>query len=77
MGTTTERVEIPVAGGSMGGYLARPEGNAQLPAVLVFMEIFGINEHLRDVTEHVASNPGLATCAGVIELRSYSIKVRI
>ena len=55
MATTTERVQIPVAGGTMGGYLARPEGDAQLPAVLVFMEIFGINEHIRDVTERVAS----------------------
>ena len=55
MAITTERVEIPVAGGSMGGYLARPEGDESLPGVLVFMEIFGINEHIRDVTERVAS----------------------
>ena len=60
MGTTAERVEIPVAGGSMGGYLARPEGDAPLPAVLVFMEIFGINEHIRDVTDRVASAGYLA-----------------
>ena len=55
MGTTTERVEIPLASGSMGGYLALPDGAAPLPAVLVFMEIFGINEHIREVTERVAS----------------------
>jgi carboxymethylenebutenolidase len=55
MGTTTERVKIPVAGGSMGGYLARPEGDETLPGVLVFMEIFGVNEHIRDITDRVAS----------------------
>jgi carboxymethylenebutenolidase len=55
MATRSGRVQIPIAGGSMGGYLARPEGDAQLPAVLVFMEIFGINEHIRDITERVAS----------------------
>lgn len=51
----TERVQIPLAdGGSMGGYLARPAGGGSHPAVMVFMEIFGINSHIRDVTERVA-----------------------
>jgi carboxymethylenebutenolidase len=51
----TERVEIPLPdGGSMGGYLARPAEGGPHPAVLVFMEIFGINSHIRDVTERVA-----------------------
>ncbi|MDH3687415.1 MAG: dienelactone hydrolase family protein [Myxococcales bacterium] len=51
----TERVSIPLAdGGAMGGYLARPEGEAPLPAVIVYMEIFGVNGHIRDVTERVA-----------------------
>lgn len=51
----TEPVEIPFeGGGAMGGYLAVPEGDGPHPAVLVFMEIFGINAHIRDVTERVA-----------------------
>jgi len=56
MGITTARVKIPLSGGgAMGGYVARPEGNAVLPAVMVFMEIFGINSHIRDVVERVAA----------------------
>jgi carboxymethylenebutenolidase len=52
---STERVSIPLAGGgSMGGYLARPAEGPARPAVLVFMEIFGVNPHIRDVTERVA-----------------------
>ena len=55
MEIVTERVEIPLAeGGAMGGYLARPNGAGPHPAVLVYMEIFGINSHIRDVTERVA-----------------------
>jgi len=55
MEITSERVEIPLAeGGTMGGYLARPSEAGSHPAVLVFMEIFGINSHIRDVTERVA-----------------------
>jgi len=55
MEITTERVSIPLAeGGTMGGYLARPQGAGPYPAVLVYMEIFGVNPHIRDVTERVA-----------------------
>ena len=51
----TERVEIPLdGGGSMGGYLARPAEGDEHPAILVFMEIFGINSHIRDITERIA-----------------------
>ena len=51
----TKRVEIPLVGdGSMGGYLARPDDGEVRPAVLVFMEIFGINSHIRDVVERLA-----------------------
>jgi carboxymethylenebutenolidase len=56
MAITKQRVEIPLPGGkTMGGYLARPEGDATLPGVIVWMEIFGINSHIRDVVERVAA----------------------
>jgi carboxymethylenebutenolidase len=56
MALETAFVEIPVSGGgTMGGYLARPEGDATLPGVLVYMEIFGVNAHIRDVTDRIAA----------------------
>jgi carboxymethylenebutenolidase len=56
MSLHTEKVDIPLAGGgSMAGYLARPHGEEPLPGVIVYMEIFGINSHIRDVTEKIAS----------------------
>ncbi|MCS6924813.1 MAG: dienelactone hydrolase family protein [Candidatus Binatia bacterium] len=54
MEITTERVHINVDNRTMGGYLARPTDATPRPAVVVFMEIFGINSHIRDVTERVA-----------------------
>ena len=54
MNIQTERVEIPAGDGTMGGYVARPEGDARLPAVIVYMEIFGVNSHIREVVERVA-----------------------
>jgi carboxymethylenebutenolidase len=50
----TERLEIPVGDGRMGAFLARPEGATPRPGVIVWMEIFGVNAHIRDVTERVA-----------------------
>ncbi|HEY8122000.1 MAG TPA: dienelactone hydrolase family protein [Myxococcota bacterium] len=51
----SERVRIPVGGGgTMGGYLVRPADSAPRPGVIVYMEIFGVNAHIRDVTERVA-----------------------
>jgi carboxymethylenebutenolidase len=50
----SERVRIPVDRATMPGYLARPAAGGRHPAVLVWMEIFGINSHIRDVTERVA-----------------------
>ena len=56
MSLVTSRVQIPVEGGaSMPGYLARPAGSDVLPGVIVYMEIFGINPHIRDVTEKIAA----------------------
>jgi carboxymethylenebutenolidase len=54
MAIQTERVSIPVGGQKMGGYLARPAGSDPRPGVIVWMEIFGINSHIRDVVERVA-----------------------
>jgi len=39
----------------MRAYTARPEGAGKLPAVIVFQEIFGVNAHIRDITERVAA----------------------
>jgi len=52
----TENVEIAVADGTkMDGYLARPAGSGPHPALLVYQEIFGVNEHIRDVTRRFAA----------------------
>jgi carboxymethylenebutenolidase len=51
----TSHVTIPVADGTaMGGYLAAPAAPGPHPAIFVIQEIFGVNEHIRDVTERFA-----------------------
>jgi carboxymethylenebutenolidase len=47
----TEQVEYD----GLSGYLARPTGVETAPGVLVIHELFGINEHVRDVTRRFAN----------------------
>ena len=62
MKITTENVSIPVGNDKMPAYVARPEGKDTLPAVIVWMEIFGVNSHIQEVTERVAKE-GYVACA--------------
>jgi len=55
MEVVSERVTVPVGTQSMPSYLARPHASGTYPAVLVFQEIFGINRHIRNVTDRVAA----------------------
>jgi len=51
----TEFVTLNVADGtSMRAFVAAPEGGAKLPGMLVFQEAFGVNGHIRDVTQRIA-----------------------
>ncbi len=51
----TEKVTLRVADGtSMDAYVAAPAEGATAPGLLVFQEAFGVNAHIRDVTERFA-----------------------
>lgn len=47
-------VQIPNADLQIDAYLAEPAGAGPFPAVIVIQEIFGVNAHIRDVTERLA-----------------------
>jgi len=51
----TQNVTLQVGEGSaMNAYVARPADGKAHPGLLVFQEAFGVNEHIRDVTERCA-----------------------
>lgn len=76
MEIVTERVEIPLAaGGVMGGHLARPKGAGPFPGVIVYMEIFGVNAHIRDVTERVAREGYVALAPDVFHRSAPGIEL--
>ncbi|MFZ1751178.1 MAG: dienelactone hydrolase family protein, partial [Saprospiraceae bacterium] len=67
-GLVTERVEWPVEGGSMKGYLARPEANGKYPSVIIIHENRGLNPHIEDVTRRAAQAGFLAMAPDALSL---------
>lgn len=47
-------IQILTADGSIPGYRAAPKNGSKLPVVLVVQEIFGVHEHIKDVTRRLA-----------------------
>ena len=57
----TEKITLQVADGtSMNAYVATPADGGPLPGLLVFQEAFGVNPHIRDVTERLAKQGYIA-----------------
>jgi carboxymethylenebutenolidase len=60
---------VKVANGDLqiAAYLAQPVGEGPFPGVVVFQEIFGVNEHIRDVTERVAKQGYVAIAPAIYQ----------
>ena len=54
MDVDTQMIEVPVAGGKVPAFLARPKDGAYAPGVLVIQEAFGLNDHIKDVARRTA-----------------------
>ncbi len=51
----TKRISLKVGDGpEMEAYVSMPEAKGPVPAVLVFQEAFGVNGHIRNVTDRIA-----------------------
>jgi carboxymethylenebutenolidase len=60
---------VKVANGNLqiDAYLAQPEESGSWPAVIVFQEIFGVNHHIRDVTERIAREGYVAIAPAIYQ----------
>jgi len=58
----TETVGLQAPDGKMPAYLCRPAGEGPHPAVIVVMEAFGLNGHIKDVAARIAGE-GYVTMA--------------
>src|SRR5262245_295094 len=55
MQISTTTIRLRTAEGEMKCHQAQPRGQGKFPAVLVIMEAFGLNDHIKDVTERIAA----------------------
>ena len=53
-GLTAGMGGVPVSGGTMPVYYARPAAAGPFPTVLVIQEVFGVHEHIKDVCRRLA-----------------------
>jgi carboxymethylenebutenolidase len=65
MAVKTEWVTTNTPDGEMRVYVARPEGSEALPGVIVIQEIFGVNDHIQDVTRRYAEQGFVAAAPEV------------
>ncbi len=59
-GLTSGDVKIPVSNGEIPSYRSRPASNGPFPVALVVCEIFGLQEHIKDICRRFAKEGYLA-----------------
>ena len=63
-GMVKDRIELKVADGTrMPAYVARPASGGPYPGLMVFQEAFGVNSHIRHVTERFAEQGYVAVAS--------------
>ncbi len=55
MQISTTTIRLRTGDGEMKCHQASPRGAGKFPAVVVIMEAFGLNDHIKDVTERIAT----------------------
>lgn len=53
-GLAVETIALPVPGGSLPAYVARPRGHGPFPLILVNEEVFGLHHYIEDVCRRLA-----------------------
>ncbi len=64
---STKNITIPNGDLQIAGYLAQPASPGQFPAVIVIQEIFGVNSHIREVTERIAKEGYVAIAPAIYQ----------
>jgi carboxymethylenebutenolidase len=66
-GLVTEIDQIPVSGGTIRGYIARPKAAGRFPVVLVVNEVFGLHAYIMDVCRRLAKLGYVAIAPGFFD----------
>jgi len=67
MTINTQTVTIPNKDIDIDAYLAIPDRVGIYPAIIVIQEIFGVNDHIRDVTRRIAQEGYIAIAPAIYQ----------
>lgn len=71
----TTQVQVPNGDLQIQAYLAEPVGDGIFPGVIVIQEIFGVNSHIRDVTERIAKEGYIAIAPAIYQRQAPGFEV--
>lgn len=71
----TTQVQVPNGDLQIQAYLAEPVGDGLFPGVIVIQEIFGVNSHIRDVTERIAREGYIAIAPAIYQRQAPGFEV--
>ena len=63
----TKNIEIASDSVQIDAYLAKPQETGIYPGIVVLQEIFGVNEHIREVTERIAKEGYIAIAPALFQ----------
>jgi carboxymethylenebutenolidase len=63
----TKNITIPNGDLQIAAYQAQPASEGQFPAVIVIQEIFGVNAHIREVTDRIAKEGYVAIAPAIYQ----------
>jgi carboxymethylenebutenolidase len=68
-------VKVPNDSLEIDAYLAVPQGDGSFPGIVVLQEIFGVNAHIRDVTERIAKAGYIAIAPALYQRQAPGFEV--
>ncbi len=72
---STEQVKVQNSNLAIDAYLAMPETTGTFPGVIVIQEIFGVNAHIRDITERIAREGYVAIAPAIYQRQAPGFEV--
>ncbi len=70
MDVSNSTVQLNTSDGKMDAYVAQPKDGGSYPGVVVIQEAFGVNDHMKKVTERIAAEGYVAICPDIFHRES-------
>ena len=72
---STGQIKVQNGNLAIDAYLAMPEATGTFPGVIVIQEIFGVNAHIRDITERIAQEGYVAIAPAIYQRQAPGFEV--